>query len=55
MSDLSSLIRKAEKERQEQQMMRDVGNVIDEIHDLKKRVRRLESMSDKRRRWKRSL
>ena len=55
MSDLSSLIRKAEKERQEQQMMRDVENVIDETHDLKKRVRRLESMSDKRMRWKRSL
>lgn len=55
MSDLKSLIMKAEKERQAYQMMRDMENIIDEIYDLKKRVRRLEIMNDRRRRWKRPL
>lgn len=48
--NLRQLIMKASKEIEEIQMMREMERTIDEVHDLKKRVRSLEKKVYKRKR-----
>ena len=50
---LVDILMRIHKENDERQMMRDLESAIDEIHDLKKRVKRLENKVSKKKGRKR--